>query len=439
VIVGLARRGSRSRVVSRFGRGTHLQEDIVMSTWIFYAQIGMALFGVLLICAGTIEFGKRKIDKPLPALAGVFLLLPLPVCVGMTLLFGTSDVFGGMRTSRAGDNTSQARDAAENARLIAAITASGNVAQDAAVTGLGLVSALGLMLAGLWRNPKEEESPLAVDPVPAPVFGSQGNVSLETLNHRPALPAKVKRYRGAANFIPPAVEAMGKAKHVHAPLKSFGRSIRQRPKAIAFLGLLMLGLAAAALYLFSSEPAALAGGIAAAAVGITLLALSRCPAPPIPTYVVYRDALLIVLGNDFTIIPWKVVTNFHLDHGITTSDDHHFVLSTQVQGWRHLVQKVQEHIAAEQLPVAQEMVAAGLTAIFGPFGVTNTALTCESKTVPWEQLTKVIVQPDAHGGTLEIRAQDRVWCRSKLDFPNEFIFVEMLKRLCQPHAVVTGA
>ena len=410
-----------------------------MATGLGVAQLVMALVGLGLICVGTVSLSRWwEIRSPLPALAGLMLLLPVPVYEGLVSLDEAGAFTGRRAKSAKGASGESLLEQEETNRRNASRRAQNLLLLSTTVAGSCLVASL--MLLGIGVRRRFEESVLTgptttiarVTSSPSAMF-----MPLATLGQQTALPTKVRRYQGRADHIPPQVEALGRAKHLYTPIPSLGR-IREKPRALVYLGVAFLCAAVAMLIGFHDEPLPLACGVLTAVIGLVFFLAARYPLPPIPTYLVYREALLIVLKNDFVIVPWKAIAEFHPIHGITTREGERLRLNSRVRDWPQLVQKVREQVAVEQLPHAEQLVAAGMTAVFGPFEVNTAALSCERRTVPWDHVAQVTVKPEAHGPTVEIRTQDSLWCRQKLDFPNDFIFLEMLKRLCRPTALITG-
>ena len=99
--------------------------------------------------------------------------------------------------------------------------------------------------------------------------------------------------------------------------------------------------------------------------------------------------------------------------------------------------EIERRLSARLLPRAQQAVEAGQTVAFGPIGVSKAGLTCNGKSIAWEQVDRVAVElvgPGPTGGLqgiglhLLIGTQGGLWAAEPfLPLPNRDLLVKLLE------------
>jgi hypothetical protein len=215
------------------------------------------------------------------------------------------------------------------------------------------------------------------------------------VNIPPDLPPEVNTYQGTKDSVPPEVFELGDATMLHGPVKR------------SFLGRMFQG-------------------------------------PPPPTYIIFKQALVIVIGDDFTVIPWSAIAELNSNYTLKTLDGQTFRLATEVEHFPKLFARLQKRIRERWLPPLAAEVDAGGFITFGEFSLSRTEVAHEGRTLPWEAIGSVQIWSDPAGRQrrLIIREIDSrsSWCQVDLNrTPNDWLLIEVLQRLCPPHLLQGGS
>ena len=280
---------------------------------------------------------------------------------------------------------------------------------------------------------------------------------------QPAAPPRPQPVDLSAHRPPPEVVALGEPECVFKTwgLSSpFFNSMQDPHSAFNRAGRGLVGLlciAMAALFFYgvtqSQQPGRTVGvilGIIFAGMGLWLAAwpfLKRQykPTESVLVYAFYRDALVFAQNNVWMMLRWDEICEFHghrpgVPQGsLRTQDGREMPLYRPVTDPDGLFREVERRLSTRLLPRAQQAVEAGQTVAFGPVGVSKAGLTCNAKSIAWEQVDRVGVEvlgPGPTGGLhgiglhLLIGTQGGLWAAEPfLPLPNRDLLVQLLERV----------
>jgi hypothetical protein len=287
--------------------------------------------------------------------------------------------------------------------------------------------------------------PRAADPAPLPTllppWGAGSAAPALTLDGAAPPPAAVRHYHGGGGAVPPEVRALGRAERVHRPLKWFLLAHEHPALFVAVAaGVLLLDVALLAGLGTPDSP------LAALFVFVTLAAAVVLAALPflrldLRSYAVFPDALVVVLDNDFAVIPWDAVTELEPPRALVTADGRRFQVAGHVEALALLYDRARARVRDRLLPRALAAVKAGEAVRFGPFRVSSAALHFRGKALPWSDVARLNVSADPAGRLLLVwrRGSAVPWCRGELDrVVNDWLLLDVLQSVCPPGLLVRG-
>lgn len=257
----------------------------------------------------------------------------------------------------------------------------------------------------------------------------------------PSAPAApVPRYRAAPGAVPPEVLALGRAEHIHkpAPLLLYAR---ENPAVVIVLGLLVMVAATAPLALGAVNSIYVLMGLLALFLGGGLFALLPVLSKDIPAFLVFRDALVEVKGDEFAVLRWEDIKELNAPRIVVTNDGQRFDLHGMVRDLGRLYVAVRSRLQARLLPQVTAALNAGRPVTFGAFTLSPTSITFGAKTRSWDQVTSMKIIAYRGHRTLNVWDGHLLpWCRAALnEVPNDWLFLEAVKMVCPPHLLVPGA
>jgi hypothetical protein len=194
----------------------------------------------------------------------------------------------------------------------------------------------------------------------------------------------------------------------------------------------------------SAERVLLISGIVA---GLICLGVAIWPRSPY-TYQVHEDALVVSDRKTIRIIPWDqiqaLIPELPLlkDLTLVTYDGQQLLIKTSVRDYCQLKYMVFSRVRAHLLPQMLASARAGRMVEFGPLAVSGDALRYKGQTVPWEEVTSLVIVTGSGNRHL------RVNCRGILSFwpfcllnlnlvPNDLLLLELLKQIAPSRLLVS--
>jgi hypothetical protein len=180
---------------------------------------------------------------------------------------------------------------------------------------------------------------------------------------------------------------------------------------------------------------------------LTCLLIAVWPKSPY-TYQVHDDALVVSDRKTMRIIPWDqiqaILPEMPLLKDLTlVTRDGQQVPITNVRGYHELVQAVLVRVRDHLLPLMINKAQAGRMVEFGALSVSSDALSYKGNTVPWEEVTQLLILTGS--GFRKLMAYRRgllsFWpfCQLNLNtVPNELLLRELLKRIAPSRLLVSA-
>jgi Family of unknown function (DUF6585) len=255
---------------------------------------------------------------------------------------------------------------------------------------------------------------------------------------------------GPLEEAPPELAALGPPLSVHAPGWIANMSGFARLATFVF-GLVLLVAAVAVTHavdadqLPQSARLVLVFGPILACLTCALIAI--WPRSPY-TYQVHEDALVVCNRKTMRIIPWDqiqaILPEVPLLKDLTlVTRDGQQVPITNVRNYHELVDAVSVQVRDYLLPLMFKRARAGRMVEFGALGVSSDALRYKGTTVPWEEVTKLLILTGS--GFRKLMAYRRgilsFWpfCQLNLNtVPNELLLKELLKRIVPDRLLVSA-
>jgi len=248
--------------------------------------------------------------------------------------------------------------------------------------------------------------------------------------------------------MPPELAALGPPRSVHRPgfVGSFS--------GVARLAVFVLGL----LLFFAPVAANIAvhhGQLAPAVhkvllmvgplTGLICLAITVWPRSPY-TYRVHDDALIVYDRKTLRIIYWDQIQSLNpeislfRDLALVTCDGHRVPI-TNVRGYHQLKDTLFLRVRQHLLPQMVAQANAGRMVEFGPLGVSIEALTYKGRTIPWDDVTRLVILTGSgyrhltvyRGGLLSFSPS--IMLNLNL-VPNHLMLLELLKQIAPPTLLV---
>ncbi len=256
----------------------------------------------------------------------------------------------------------------------------------------------------------------------------------------PRATAAVPRYRGTRDALPPEVVALGQAEHIHQPGPLL-RLARDNPAMVTIPGSLIVvaGLGIMMAYGLPGDRFLSIGLFVVMMAGL-IVALLPWLQGGIASYLVFKDALVVVEGDDFIVIRWEELKELNFPRLLVTSDGQKFMLANMVEDLGRLYDTVQFRLRERLLPPVVAALQAGQSVTFGPFTVSKDAISYEGKTLPWSRVRSMQITANAQMGTRTLSIWEGsflAWCNGNLNaVPNDWLFLDAVKMVCPPHLLV---
>jgi hypothetical protein len=452
----------------------------------FFVQAVLAVVGIGIVVLGRFRLGRHEVGNPVAPVVGWVLVAPLPASVFLWVILGVGQARADVR-SAVEDGARAQNGAGRRAAARPASSSSDDYPWLAPLlSGLSLLIAGALTYIGAKETAEEapQGEPAPPEPTPVAEVAVAPSDALARWRDRPdairteaaprvpvpptptgfrpltpderppaplpeeeesypvAVPMEVRRYRGAPDAVPPEVLALGRAERLHRPwpVVAFVHKHRKATVAAALaLGLTMLLLplllgAAGALPRRDNTPLFLLS-----LLGLAVAGLSLVPLGALRSFAVYRDVLVVVEGDDFTVVPWGAVASVTTGEDFATTDGRKFSLHdfTPVEGARALAQTIQERVRDRLVSEALETIERGGSAVFGPFTVNATAIGYKGKTLLWEQVSHLSIQaPHRRGLNVGADGALLTWSCSFEGVPNDFVLLEVIRKVCPKRLLV---
>ncbi|MCI0357983.1 MAG: hypothetical protein L0211_05845 [Planctomycetaceae bacterium] len=185
-----------------------------------------------------------------------------------------------------------------------------------------------------------------------------------------------------------------------------------------------------------------------------------------PTYISYRDAIVVVAPEGFTVIPWEEVTEFLHPVGFKASNGQKFVLTNDFTNYGPLYERFQSEILLSVLPKALAAVEAGQEWVFEPFteldfwgrftaalnrpqlmaplAIGKQGIRYKDQNLAWSDVSSIQLVKHLHNGalcstSLVIHKNWAVFASMQFDFhsvANSFLLTELLPHVCPQHLLV---
>ena len=407
-------------------------------------QAAMAGLGILIFLWGSLRLGRREVSGPIAKALGLVLIAPLPITliVGAALSVGEgwTDVFNTMpRNDEQGQLTS-GWDKGEYDTTVKGRERR-NFLLSLALTCLAGLGAVALFWAGL----RDQDAMLTITPLTPARTGVVYSVFAlaEPLPWDTVGPPEVRHYEGDAHSVPSEIAVLGRAKQIHLPSR-LPMLVRAYAVPLYLLGLTLLASAALMLLSFrlTTLGVQLFTGVALLG-GFCLVAPLLVRRTPVPTCLVFGDALVLVRANTFTVIPWRAIAEFHVGHPLQTRDGQQFDLDGPLQDRARLEARLMVQVTAQRLPDGAAAVKAGQVVEFGPFQVTAAGLHREGRVLAWDAMalvrTAISTVPPRRQLAVWEKGAPRPWCNASLDFPNDFLFLELVRHVSAQYLHGEGA
>jgi hypothetical protein len=275
---------------------------------------------------------------------------------------------------------------------------------------------------------------------PRPRFDEGGLLSALPAGQPPQ--AVVSCYRSGSGA-PPEVRALGEPERVYRPLWWLAL-MREWPAVFiglgAALGLLMIVLLAS----LGMPDNPFTCGFVFGVIGfvITLVVLPLLPAA-LPTYAVCRDALVVMLDDTYTVIPWGAVVRLDAPQVLLLTNGQRCPLSPNVECLSGLHRDITFRVAERLLPPILQTLDAGGSVAFGPFTVSKAGLARGGHKLPWGEVARISVSPDPGVATRFLKVWEHgglwPWCFADLtQVPNGWLFLEVIRHACPPRLLLSG-
>jgi hypothetical protein len=452
-----------------------------------YVQAVLAVVGIGIVALGRFRLGRHEVGNPAAPVVGWVLVAPLPISVFLWVILGVGQARADVRESveegaraqngnrRAAPRPARSASSSDDYPWLAPVLSGLSLLIAGALTYIGAKEADAEPPQGEpappGPTPVAEVAEVAVAPSDAlarwrdrpdgirtgpaprvPVPPTPTGFRPLTPDERPpaplpeeeesfpvAVPMEVRRYRGAPNAVPPEVLALGRAERLHRPwpVVAFLHKHRRATVAAALaLGLTMLLLPLLLGALPRRDNTSL---FLLSLLGLAVAGLSLVPLGPLRSFAVYRDVLVVVEGDDFTVLPWDAVASVTFGDNFTTADGRKFSLHdfTPVEGARALAQTIQERVLDRLASEALELIEKGGSAVFGPFTVNATSLGYKGKTLLWEQVSHLSIQaPHRRGLNVGADGALLTWSCSFEGVPNDFVLLEVIRKVCPKRLLV---
>jgi hypothetical protein len=253
------------------------------------------------------------------------------------------------------------------------------------------------------------------------------------------LPAKVCRYQAPRGKVPPPVQALGKADRYHrAPWVV--SAAHDRPIPVVLMGVLLtLGSAALLLGMGGAGDGLVipVGFLALAGIFIAVLPFLHSY---FPAYLIYRQALVVVEGCEFVVIPWEAVVELNHPRTLVTAGREKFELSSMASDLGGLYDTVQARVRDVLLTPMLAALENGRPVRFGPVAVSPADLYYGGRVIGWQDVSRMVInvlpREDRRVLTLWSRRENAP-CEIDLNqVPNDWLLLELVKRVCPPHLLV---
>jgi hypothetical protein len=159
------------------------------------------------------------------------------------------------------------------------------------------------------------------------------------------------------------------------------------------------------------------------------------------SYFVFRDALAVVQGDEWTVVNWDDVEELQSpritgsSYQLVTRQGAEVPIDQWVEDYATLIQTVVDQVNEVLVPPALASLAAGKQLTFGPFGVSRRSLTYKGKKLRWQDVTSMVLLVGSGERRLTIRRRWGLfaWCWYDINrIPNHDVFYHVLCQTAPP-------
>jgi hypothetical protein len=160
----------------------------------------------------------------------------------------------------------------------------------------------------------------------------------------------------------------------------------------------------------------------------------------LPSYLVFPDALVIVKGDEFTVLPWDAIAELNQPRMLVTFDRHQYELFSLATDLNPLILKIRERLTPYLQPRALSTLELGGSVTFGIFTVATAGITYRGLFLPWEQVSRMVIKIGQNLRQLALWGYDSYspWCELDLfKTPNDWLLLEVVKQVCPRRLLTT--
>ncbi|MCI0458054.1 MAG: hypothetical protein L0Z62_13905 [Gemmataceae bacterium] len=446
----------------------------------FYVQAGLALLGAYILARGKLRVGPHEVGPPVASLVGGLLVAPLPLCLFLWAVLGmtaTSGLHPGSGRAGALGQLAATHGWLDPVVTMLFVLMGGLLVyfrlQDR--DSFPAVGTSGLPRADLdtearavppvpkppansvtWNLPRpandtairadapprpteairatEEPRRALPPPLPAENAGREARPGGWT----PPPPSAIRRYRGTPDAVPAEVAALGHAEQMHPPLGLLTLP-RENPRAVILVGAAVVLMTLAILAAARPGPFGRVLCVVGTLAGIAAIASPWFDLGRLRTYLVFRDALVVVQGDDFTVIPWDAFAELNPSRDLVTTDRRQYRLPWYVRDADRLHRAVLNRVTQHLLPGVLGTLREGGEVVFGPLKVGVVGVVYQGRMLPWLDVAQLAITTNVKGRYLHIHERGALftWCKVHLErIPNDFLLLEVLKRVCPAHLLI---
>jgi hypothetical protein len=258
------------------------------------------------------------------------------------------------------------------------------------------------------------------------------------------LPPKVTRCRAARGQVLPEVKALGEFEQ-HFPAPWIITVAHEQPVPFIAVGavLTLTGFAVLLTLCWGGAVGMVVLGLVLAGLGLAAVSLPFWQTQ-FPGYLIYRQALVIVEGNLFTVVPWSALTELNHPRTLVAGPGEKFELSNITGDLGRLYDAVQSRLRDRLMTPALAALENGRPVRFGPVGVSTAGLYYGGQTLEWSQVARMVINIHIRQGIQSKRTLAlwrhhglSAWCEIDLNnVPNDWFLLDLVKRVCPPHLLV---
>ncbi|HZL89676.1 MAG TPA: DUF6585 family protein [Pirellulaceae bacterium] len=243
---------------------------------------------------------------------------------------------------------------------------------------------------------------------------------------------------------PPQLAALGPPRSVYPPGMLASMSGFTRLATFVMGLVLLIGPAAVVSAAAPGQiPPSLVGPLVIGGFLAGLICLALAFPGTAYTYRVHREALVVSDRKTLRIIPWDQIqalipyVPLLKDFTVVTRDGQEVPIKGSVRDYHELIYKVFVHVRDRLLPLMIKQAHAGRMVEFGPLGVSGDALRYKGQTVPWEEVTRLMIVTGSGLRHLTVHRRGVLgfWPFIQLNLntlPNDMLLRELLQHIAPP-------